>query len=168
MRLLPLTLRPLTADDEAQALLADEEFAGTGFDFLMRGEDESWRQYLSRLDNESKGVNLAPGRVPATFLGAFVAQELVGRVSIRHSLNEFLFNDGGHIGYAVRPRFRRRGYAADILRQALHYAYTLEIERILLTCDETNLGSRKVIESCGGVYENTLVSGSRHTRRYCI
>ncbi|QRV01936.1 GNAT family N-acetyltransferase [Arcanobacterium phocisimile] len=152
----PLTLRPLTAGDEAQALRAQAEFAGTGFDFLLQGEGESWDQYLSRLDAESKGMNLPPGRVPATFLAAFVDEELVGRVSIRHELNEFLLNQAGHIGYAVRPAYRCQGFATEILQQSLRYMHSLGVERALVTCDETNVGSRKVIEACGGVYENTF------------
>jgi predicted acetyltransferase len=58
-------------------------------------------------------------RVPATFLVADVDGAIVGRVSIRHELNDHLTHFGGHIGYGVRPAHRRRGYATEILRQSL-------------------------------------------------
>jgi len=71
--------------------------------------------------------------VPATFLLARVGGDLVGRVSIRHELNDFLAEFGGHIGYAVRPQFRRRGHATEILRQALVVARGEGVERVLVT-----------------------------------
>jgi predicted acetyltransferase len=64
--------------------------------------------------------------VPATFLVAEVDRALVGRVSIRHELNAFLADVGGHIGYGVRPRYRGRGFATEILRQALVIAWPKE------------------------------------------
>ncbi|MGV8972461.1 MAG: GNAT family N-acetyltransferase, partial [Rhodoglobus sp.] len=63
---------------------------------------------------------------------------MVGRVSIRHKLNAFLAEVGGHIGYGVRPAFRRLGYATQMLHQALELARSLEIERALVTCDGDN------------------------------
>jgi len=60
-----------------------------------------------------------PIHVPSTFLFAFDASRIIGRVSIRHELNEFLLRVGGHIGYVVVPEFRRQGYATAILHQLL-------------------------------------------------
>ena len=68
-------------------------------------------RYLEVLAEQERGANLPPNHVPSTFLFAFVARRIVGRVSIRHSLNEFLARVGGHIGYVVVPEFRRLGYA---------------------------------------------------------
>jgi predicted acetyltransferase len=77
-----------------------------------------------------------------------------GRVSIRHELNEFLTNFGGHIGYGVRPAYRRRGYASEILTQALIIARAEGIDRVLITCDQQNTASAKIIEAHGGVLED--------------
>ena len=79
---------------------------------------------------------------------------LAGRVSVRHEFNDFLAAYGGHIGYCVRPRFRRRGLATEILGQALIIARAHGVDRVLVTCDEDNLASAKVIESHGGVLED--------------
>jgi predicted acetyltransferase len=38
----------------------------------------------------------------------------------------------------------------------LERAHECGLHRILLTCDETNLGSRKVIENNGGQLENAV------------
>jgi predicted acetyltransferase len=110
------------------------------------------------------------GWVPATFLIAEVAGDVVGRVSVRHELNAFLAEFGGHIGYAVRPAFRRRAYATDILRQAVGVAGSLGVQRALVTCDVDNVASAKVIEKCGGALEGVSPAraGSAAKCRYWI
>jgi predicted acetyltransferase len=100
-------------------------------------------------DNRA-GVNLPERLVPSTFLVADVDGQFVGRVTIRHRLNEFLRVEGGHIGYNVLPGFRRRGHATEILRQALIVARSMGIDRVLVTTDDDNVGSIAVIESNGG------------------
>ena len=80
--------------------------------------------------------------------------EYVGRMSIRHELNDFLLEVGGHIGYDVRRSRRGEGHATAMLRAALPIARGLGIESALLTCDEDNVASRKVIERNGGVLED--------------
>ena len=82
----------------------------------------------------------------------------MGRTSLRHELDDYLNTWGGHIGYVVRPAFRRSGYDVAILRATLTLAAEHNIAELLVTCDDTNIGSIKVIETCGGVLEN-LVSG---------
>lgn len=43
-----------------------------------------------------------------------------------------------------------------MLRQALPWCADLEIDPVLVTCDTTNVASRKVIEAAGGEFENAL------------
>jgi predicted acetyltransferase len=160
-----LRLRPLRIGDEAEAIAAHEELARDGFDFLLDWNRwEAWADYLARLERQRCGLDLPPDRVPATFLVAQVGPDLVGRVSIRHELNAFLTDIGGHIGFGVRPAHRRRGYAAEILRQALVVARALGVDAALVTCDEDNAASARVIERAGGVLEDTR----RGTRRYWV
>lgn len=108
--------------------------------------------------------------LPATFLVAEVASEMVGRVSIRHQLNDFLARYGGHIGYGVRPQFRRRGYATTMLRRGLVVAREVGVADVLITCDVDNVASVKVIERCGGIFEGIETEGadSAAKRRYWI
>lgn len=97
--------------------------------------------------------HLAPGRVPSTTYWWVCGDEFLGRLSIRHRLNDALRRHGGHIGYDVRPSGRRRGHATAMLRAALPIAAGMGIERALLTCDPGNVASRRVIEANGGVPE---------------
>lgn len=105
-----------------------------------------------------------PGYVPCTYLWIVEGGTFLGSLAIRHELNEFLLEQGGHIGYSVRPSARRRGYASAALAAALPVARTLGISRVLLTCDEDNAGSRATIEKNGGVHEDTR----NGKRRYWI
>ena len=92
------------------------------------------------------------GRVPCTTLWWVEGEEYLGRLAIRHRLNDFLRELGGHIGYDVRPTARRRGHATQMLRAALPIAQRLGIEQALITCDVDNVGSRRVIEANGGAF----------------
>ncbi|GIJ43279.1 hypothetical protein Val02_01650 [Virgisporangium aliadipatigenens] len=92
--------------------------------------------------------------VPDTTLWWVDGVVYLGRVSIRHRLSERLRLVGGHIGYDVRPSARRRGHATAMLRAALPVARGLGIDSALVTCDVTNVASRRVIEANGGVLED--------------
>ena len=134
-------------------------------------EGMPFRRYLEELAERARGAHLLPNQVPTTFLFAYVEARIVGQVSIRHSLNASLERVGGHIGYSVVPEFRRRGYATNILRQALQIAREkLGIRRALLTCDDDNVGSIRAIESNGGVLENVITGAdlAKPKRRYWI
>jgi predicted acetyltransferase len=165
-----LRLRPFTIGDESAARVAHEELAKENFPFLLGWDaDQPWAAYVTALANRPRRLGLPPGWVPETFLAAEVDGELVGRVSIRHELNEGLEKFGGHIGYAVRPNARRRGYATEILRQALIRAHAIGIHPVLVICDEDNLASATIIERSGGVLEDVrLDPDGSPKRRYWI
>lgn len=164
-----MRLRPLSLADEKQALQEHAELATENWEYLLGyTENLPWAEYVEALNDESLGRNLKEGRVPATFLMAEREGILIGRASIRHELNDFLFNYGGHIGYGVRPKYRRRGFAIEILRQSLTYLNGLGVSEVLITCDEDNVGSIRVIESQGGILENTMEFEGILKRRYWI
>ena len=168
-----LTLRPLITADEAAFRNAVAEFRAIepSWDFAFHFEGVTdFTAYVRRLEDWSKGRDLAPRFVPNTFLIALVDGEIVGRISIRHELNDFLVRLGGHVGYGVLPSCRRRGYATAMLRAALPVCKDLGLDRILLTCDDDNVASRRVIEANQGSLEN-VVSDATLTvpkRRYWI
>ena len=96
--------------------------------------------------------------------GAGADEEVVGFLALRHSLTPWLLEEGGHIGYSVRPTRRRRGHATRALALAVRRAADLGLDRVLLTCEEPNLASARTIERNAGVYEDTR----NGKRRYWI
>jgi predicted acetyltransferase len=164
-------LRPLRPDDETVALAAQAELAESGFVFLL-GWDAAvdWTSYLDHRAAQQRGEGLGTMFVPSTFLLAESAGEVVGRVSIRHRLNELLLHEGGHIGLGVRPRFQRQGLGTQMLRQALVVARSYGIDRILITCNDDNFASVAMIERCGSVLESIVdpAEGTVPVRRYWI
>jgi predicted acetyltransferase len=116
------------------------------------------------LAQAAPAAELPEGRVPCTYFWIADAGEFVGYLALRHELNAWLLEEGGHIGYAVRPSRRREGHASRALALAVGEAAGLGIARALVTCDEDNAASRAVIEAAGGVFED--VRNGR--RRYWI
>jgi predicted acetyltransferase len=166
-----LRLRPLLDADEANFLTAHRAMLAENFYFALGYQDTmTWQDYLVALENERVGRDLDEGRVPSTLLAALLGRSvLVGRVSIRHELNDFLEHEGGHIGFAVLAEHRRRGYASEMLRQGLVVARSLGIDRVLVTCDAGNVGSATVIARCGGQLASTVEgSGGTQIQRYWI
>jgi predicted acetyltransferase len=164
-------LRPLAAADEQEVRLAQAELLADDFHFLLDERDgESWPAYVKRVASWRDGAGLSPGYVPSTFLVAEVDGQIAGRVSIRHELSAWLSEFGGHIGYGVRPAFRRRGHATEILRQALLIAREVGVASALITCDEDNVASAATIEACGGRFDRLAepVPGEPPLRRYWV
>lgn len=161
-----LRLRPLTDDDEGEALAAHAELAADDFPFLL-GHDPGrpWAEHVELHRRLRCGVDLPPDRVRGAFLLATVDGALVGRASVRFSLNAFLASQGGHIGYAVRPAARRRGYAHEVLRQALVVARSEGVGAALLTCDDDNAASAAVIVGAGGVEDEPWSDGAGTVKR---
>lgn len=146
-----LILRPMEPGDEDAARAAHETMRAQDFGFLLDYRDgDAWAPYLAQVARLRIGAGLDAGRVPATFLLAEVAGRIVGRASIRHELNDWLQARGGHIGYVVLPEWRRRGYAGDILRQSLVIARSYGVRDALLTVDDENVASTRVVEAAGG------------------
>ena len=146
-----LRLRPLRLDDEKAVGGAQEVMAATdNFEFALFYTGQSWSDYLSELDVLRAGIGLPPQRVASSLLVAEIDHTIVGRSSIRHTLNDRLKVFGGHIGYGVLPAHRRNGYATEILRQSLVITRSLGIDRAMLTCNDDNVGSVRAIEACGG------------------
>ena len=147
-------------------LAAMEEFADEGRhgDDSMIGRDmecfgPAWRTpkgfaaFLAKLE-EVRHTPPHEGFVCSTTWWWAEDDEFIGRIAVRHELNERLLEAGGHIGYDVRRSRRREGHATRMLAAVLPEARKLGIGRVLLTCAPDNVASRRVIEANGGVLED--------------
>lgn len=144
-----------------------KEFAQEGRSLEYRGiqPEEDFISYVKRISLLKKGIGLPDGYVPESLMWLVDGQEFIGEASIRHELTDFLRQIGGHIGYVIRPSKRKMGYGKQILKLSLDYIKTLGIKRVLLTCDETNIGSAKIIKANGGVLENAVDMGEGNPRK---
>lgn len=108
--------------------------------------------------------------VPCTNFWIISNEEYVGRMSIRHELNDWLRNFGGHIGYEVIETARKKGHASRAMSLALGYCKAeLKLKNLLITCDDKNTPSIRVIEKNNGMLiEKRDVGGGRISRYYEI
>jgi predicted acetyltransferase len=167
-----LILRELDHHDEKafEKLLEDWD-ESPGFNMLFGLlEGMSFSRFLKICEDMKDESKVSGEAVPGTSLYAFVDGEIVGKVSVRHKLNESLKNVGGHIGYGVVLNHRGKGHATIMLKEALTYCSTLGLSKVLLTCDDTNLASIRVIEKNGGVFEKLFdpKNGGTLKRHYWI
>jgi predicted acetyltransferase len=109
-------------------------------------------------------------RVPCTTLWLLRDENFIGEVAIRHRLTPELQQIGGHIGYNVRQSERRYGYGTQLLQIGLNEARRLCLEKVLITCNDDNIGSIKIIEAAGAQLEQTIAIPGRSTpqRHYWI
>lgn len=147
-----LELRPLRLEDEDQFL--SSPYTEHPYGYYEAGME--FPAYLARLDEVVAGVDLPSSHVPNVRYYGFVDAVLVGGLAIRLELKGMLVTLGGHIGYQVLEPYRRRGYGTEMLRLAIPICADLGLDSVLVTCDEDNFASRKIIESNGGVYEQTI------------
>jgi predicted acetyltransferase len=126
--------------------------------------------FVRHLRDQAQGTGLPPGWVPATTYWMLRSdRRLIGEASLRHRLTPALEDFGGHIGYAIRPSDRNKGYGTNLLRLMLRQAQQAGIHRVLITCDPANVSSVRVIEKNGGnLASQTIAHTGRMTARYWI
>ncbi len=167
-----LQLRQLADQDETAFLNWVQDW---------KSEDPMWatfawkpgmthQEHLSELENQKDKSKIAKDRVPATMFYGFVENIIVGRLNIRHELNEHLIQRGGHLGYAVCPKYRKLGYATQMFRLGIQKCDDLGLKDILITCADQNVASWRVIEKFGGTLENRIhdEKENQFVRRYWL
>ena len=130
----------------------------------------SIEDWLKELKKRSCEDTVPKGLVPSsTYLGVREKDNyIVGMIDIRHYLNEYLTQVGGHIGYGVRKTERNKGYAKQMLKLALEKCKELKIKKVLITCDEDNIASEKVILSANAKLEDIRNIDGENKKRFWI
>ncbi len=172
MNIEKIILRELQSQDEISFLnwLNDWQGENSSWATFAWEPGMSHQDHLQRLFDQKDKNKIPSDRVPSTMLYAFVDSEIVGRLNIRHELNTNLMQRGGHVGYAVNPKHRKKGYASEIFRQGLFFCKTLGLNKILVTCGNHNVPSWKIIEKFCGSLENRIFDPSEKEliRRYWL
>lgn len=135
-----------------------------GFEVAETFEEwlENW-QYNQHEETVKEGLVCA-----TTFIAVDEYNTVVGMLDIRHTLNDYLLNYGGHIGYSVAKAYRRKGIATEMLKQGLEICREMDIKDVLITCDKDNIGSAHTIMNNGGELENEISNGDKIIQRYWI
>lgn len=172
---MPELVLPTTSVQQS-FLEAMDEFAAEGVEFSQTAawidynapgwkDPEVFARFVGAVKADAEEDTPRPDyHVPCTTLWWVDGADYLGRIAIRHRLNDFLLDVGGHIGYDVRPMRRREGHATAMLQESLPWALRLGIDPALITCDVDNHGSIRVIEAAGGELED--VRGVK--RRYWV
>ena len=130
----------------------------------------SIEDWLEELKKRSSEATVPEGLVPSsTYLGVREKDNyIVGMIDIRHYLNKYLTQVGGNIGYSVRKSERNKGYAKRMLKLALEKCKDLKIKKVLITCDEDNIASEKVILSANAKFEDIRSLDGKNIKRFWI
>ncbi len=146
----------------------ESEFAHFYEDFAQHDAENSdyyregkvnFSKYVQGLTDEANGINLREGYVPCShFWLVNCDSAIIGAIRVRHNINnDFLKLEAGHIGYDIAPSHRSKGHGKCMLKLVLPKAKALGIEQALITADDDNIASRKVIEANGGQLENIVL-----------
>lgn len=136
-----------------------------GLDKCLKGL--TYEEWLDRLDKMSDpdyaaSINKCPSK---TFF--FVSEEdkrIIGMINIRYNLTEAMLKFGGHIGYGIRPTERQKGYnKINLYLGLLKAREEFGLDRVMLDCSVTNLGSDGTIRALGGVLEKCEMDPNDNT-----
>lgn len=123
-------------------------------------ETSTYQDWILKVECDRDLANIPENRVPA-YTYFYVRKDddkIIGMISIRLALNDFLRKEGGHIGYCIRPTERKKGYATKMLKEALQFLKPIGLSNVILTCDRENPASAGVIKRCGGILDDEFYS----------
>lgn len=144
----------------------DVYYGGHSFEWV----ENSFDDFLETFRKYREGIDLKEGWVPDTHYWIIADGEYAGRIDLRHWLNDDLKEFGGHVGYEIATSMRKKGIATQALRLILPEAKKLGISELLITCNDDNLASIKIIERNGGKLQDKIKSSrnpaNKLTRRY--
>ena len=150
-----IEIRRLTIDDgyDIYDMLQNMPKNENGFGNSAYGLSyEEYKEWLLKKHKDSLQEGLVDGwRVPATTYWLYVDSVPVGYGNVRHFLTDALRKEGGHIGYAIAPAYRKKGYGKEFLRLLLIEAKKVGIDKALVTTYLDNYASQAVAIANGGV-----------------
>lgn len=151
-----ITLIEPTLELEQEFIAMAEEYRAAGED-RYKSTRANFPAYVQGLHDAARGVDLPPGHLPWSEFWLVHGRHIIGRSKLRPMLSAALRNEGGNIGYDIRPCERKKGYGTLILKLTLEKARDRQLDRVLVTCDADNVGSAKIIEKNGGRLQDQAI-----------
>lgn len=146
------------------SIIYKDDFLKNVYDYRTNGEMdyfniykealEDFELYVRKLSDHSMGKDLPDGwTIPySTFWLVNDEKKVFGIIRIRHKSIPV----HGNIGYDVPPRYRNKGYGTKLLELSLPRAKEIGLNNIILTCEERNIFSEKIIRSSNGRFLNKI------------
>ena len=134
------------------------------YPYPMDFEHSDFSALLKKLDNYSKGIDLPNWLVPNSTFWLVLNNELIGVSHLRHYLNDFLREHGGHIGFGIRPGYRGKGYGKKLLQLTISKANKMGIDEVHLHCHKSNIFSARIIQAPS----NTMPTRRPNIRRRIV
>ncbi|MEM7247080.1 MAG: GNAT family N-acetyltransferase [Acidobacteriota bacterium] len=148
-------------------MAAEQQAAGeTRYDEALSDFDG----HLAVLEAHARGEGLGAGRVPYEVHLLVDEGEVLGVARLRFGLTEELLDEGGNVGYEIRPSRRGQGHGRTLLRLALEVMAERGMWRARVTCDDDNAASAAIIEGARGVLDEVGISteSGKPVRRYWV
>ena len=136
---------------------------------MIAAADNDFADYFTATENDRQGIGLTPGYVAHTVFWLVDGDRYIGTFNLRHELTPMLEQVGGHIAYQIRPSEQRKGYVSAGLKLCLEKARERGLDKVLITCEEENIGSYAVmhnamIENSGCEIAPVLKNGVKNRR----
>lgn len=141
-------------DFKAEFLEVENRIPGSG----AIEKYETYEKWLQKCIDATDPEKVPAGKVPATQYLTYRAADnrLVGMVQLRHNIDiPYLATIAGHIGDCIRPSERNKGYATAQIMLCAQKAKEMGLDKVLISCVETNTASEKSIIKSGGVADGT-------------
>lgn len=152
-----------TIDHKEQIIQIVQEFFDDNTNFYWSWwlkkfvDNYDWRlKYLKESESEDTVSEWYVPGIQYVLLREF-DNKIIGFINLRLKINDALLQHWGHIWYSIRPSERKKHYATAQLFTVLEFYRDLWIEKVLLTCNKTNIWSAKTIQNCWWVLENEII-----------
>lgn len=151
-------------------LKAEKEYQKEGWhkDLNLSQIRKDFPEFIKKFRNYEKGHNLPKDNSSLIIYWLVDDEKFIGHLSVRSFVDKELMKIRGHIGYSIRKSERQKGYGKKILKLGLLKAQKLGFKKVLVTCDDDNVASRKIIEANGGIFRNKIPNKGELIRRYWI
>ncbi len=131
-----------------------------------------WENYEEFLKVVNTDITWVEWKVPAHLyflVDDEINDEIIWWIQIRHHINHpNLIEDWWHIWYGVNPKYRKKWYGKIMLKMALDKVKEiwLDVDKVSITCDITNIWSNKIIQSNWWIFDKKVKDETKN--RYWI
>ena len=168
MKLIKLNNEYIHEIEEFKSEMKEANSSWDGCSLIQKYEDiQEWVSWVTSLEYLIFSKD-EPNVVPAVQYILVDNDRIIGMFNLRLLLSGVFLEYGGHIGYAIRPSERRKGYAVKGLRLLLEECKKYGLDRVSITASTNNEASIKTIQKCGGIFKEDFTYRNLPHKRFII